>query len=141
MHCSGHCQITGNEQADALAKKGAKITQMHIRETSCHSIKPHLKQVFQSVYRHEIETNYPINCGNKKQPKYQTGLEERQLQNFDCALGMIAWVHIFTTMESAQTPTACYPASVNPWTETTSDNAPHYLIGRSVSDTGRPVQK
>ena len=29
----GHCQITGNEQADLLAKKGAKITQTYIRET------------------------------------------------------------------------------------------------------------
>ena len=28
----------------------------HIRETSYHSIKLHLKQVFQSVYRHELET-------------------------------------------------------------------------------------
>jgi len=27
----GHCQITGNEDADALAKKGAKITQTHTR--------------------------------------------------------------------------------------------------------------
>ena len=45
-----------NEQADALTKKGTKITQTHIRETFYHSIKLHLKQVFQSVYRHEIET-------------------------------------------------------------------------------------
>ena len=52
----GHCQIAGNEQADALAKKGAKITQSHIRETSYHSIKLHLNQVSQSVYRHELET-------------------------------------------------------------------------------------
>ena len=50
-----HCQIAGNEQADALAKRGAKITQTHIRETSYHSIKLHLKQVFQSLYRHELE--------------------------------------------------------------------------------------
>ena len=47
----GHCQIAGNEQDDALAKKGAKIRQTHIRETSYHSIKLHFKQVFQSVYR------------------------------------------------------------------------------------------
>jgi hypothetical protein len=52
----GHCQIAGNEQADALAEMGAKITQTHIRETSYHSIKLHLKQAFQSVYRHELET-------------------------------------------------------------------------------------
>jgi ribonuclease HI len=51
-----HCQIAGNEHADALAKKGAKITQTHTRETSYHSIKLHLKQVFQSVYRHALET-------------------------------------------------------------------------------------
>jgi len=38
------------------AKKGAKITQTHIRETSYYSFKLHLKQVFQSVYRHELET-------------------------------------------------------------------------------------
>ena len=25
----------------------------------------------------------------------------------------------------------------NPWTETTLDSVPHYLIGQSVSDTGR----
>jgi len=48
--------MAGNEQADALAKKGAKITQTHIRETSCHSIKLQLKQLFRSVYRRELET-------------------------------------------------------------------------------------
>src|SRR5215510_2546858 len=41
----GHCQITGNEHADALAKKCTKILQMHTRETSYHSIKLHLKQM------------------------------------------------------------------------------------------------
>ena len=30
--------MAGKEQADALVKKGAKITQTHIRETSYHSI-------------------------------------------------------------------------------------------------------
>jgi len=52
----GNCQITGNEQTDALAKKGTKITQTHIRETSCHFIKLHLRQVLKSVYRHQLET-------------------------------------------------------------------------------------
>ena len=51
----GLCQIAGNEHADALAKKRSKITQTHTRETSYHSIKLHLKQLFQSVYRHELE--------------------------------------------------------------------------------------
>ena len=36
--------------------RDAKITQTRIRETSYHSVKLHLKQVFQSVYRHELET-------------------------------------------------------------------------------------
>ena len=61
----------------------------------------------------------PINRGSKKHPNYQTCLEERQLQNFDCALGMIAWVHISTALGSALTPTVCYAASANPWTEIT----------------------
>ena len=52
----GHCQITGNEQADVLAKKSAKITQTYIRGTRYHSIKLHLKQAFRTVYRHELET-------------------------------------------------------------------------------------
>ena len=51
-----NCQIAGNEHADALAKKDAKITQTDIRETSYNFIKLHLKRVFQSVYRHELET-------------------------------------------------------------------------------------
>ena len=62
--------------------------------------------------------DYPINHGNKKQPKYQTGLEERQLQSSDCALGTIAWARISTALQSALTPTACYAASTNPWIET-----------------------
>jgi len=37
-------------------KKGAKITQIHIRDTSYRSVELLLKQVFQSVYRHELET-------------------------------------------------------------------------------------
>ena len=52
----GHCQIPGNEQGDLLAKKGAKITQTSIRETPYHSITLHLKQVFRSAHRHELET-------------------------------------------------------------------------------------
>ena len=48
-YITGHSQIAGNEYADTLAKKGAKITQTHIRETSYHSVKLHLKQVFQSA--------------------------------------------------------------------------------------------
>ena len=54
-----HCQIAGNEHADALAKKGAKITQTRIGETSYNSINLHLKHVFESVYRHELQTKLP----------------------------------------------------------------------------------
>jgi len=52
----GHSHIAGNEYADTLAKKGAKITQTHIRETSYHSIKLHLKQMFRSAHRQESGT-------------------------------------------------------------------------------------
>jgi hypothetical protein len=62
----GLCQIAGNEHVDALAKKGAKITQTHIRETSYMCIKLHLKQVFQSVYRLNWRQSYPKNHGSKK---------------------------------------------------------------------------
>jgi hypothetical protein len=77
----------------------------------------YLKQVFQIVYGHELEKKYPKNHGSKKLSKYQTG-QKGQLQNFDCALGVFAWVHIFTAVESVPTRTACYAASANPWTET-----------------------
>jgi hypothetical protein len=60
------------------------------------------------------------------------------LQNFDCALDTTAWVQIYTALESAPTPTACYAASTNPRTETIYDNVLHYLIGQNVGDTGRP---
>jgi ribonuclease HI len=36
----GLCQIAGNTEADALAKKDAKILQTHSTETSYHSINP-----------------------------------------------------------------------------------------------------
>ena len=38
---------------------------------------------------------------------------------FDCALGMTVWVHTFTALQSALTPTARYAVSANPRTETT----------------------
>ena len=33
-----HCQIAGNEAADSLAKKGARILQTHTTDLSYHSI-------------------------------------------------------------------------------------------------------
>jgi hypothetical protein len=74
-------------------------------------------------------------------PKYQAGQEERQLQNFDCASCMIAWEHIFTALEFVPTPAACCAVSTKPRTETILDDVPHYPVGESVSDTGRPGQK
>ena len=56
-------------------------------------------------------------------------------------LEMSAWEHIFTALEFAPTPTACCAASTKPWTETILDDVPHYPVGQSVSDTGRPGQK
>jgi len=40
-----------NVSVDTFIVKGAKITQ-----TTCHYIKRHLKQVFENVYRYELET-------------------------------------------------------------------------------------
>jgi len=83
----GHCQIAGNEHADALARKGAKITQTDIRETSNHSNKLHLKHVFQSVYRHELETKIS-----------QKNMEARNNQNTklakkkgSCRISIVRW--------------------------------------------------
>jgi hypothetical protein len=39
--------------------------------------------------------------------------KKKRLQNFDYALGMIAWVPIFIASESTLTPTAYYASSVN----------------------------
>ena len=102
-----------------MAKKGAKITQTHIRETSYHSIKLHLKQVFQSVYRHELETRLSHKSLKQETAKIPDWPRRKTVAEFRLALGMIAWVHIFTALESALTPTTCYAASANPWTETT----------------------
>ena len=62
----GHCQITGDEQADALAKKGAKIAQTHIRETSYHSIKLHLNRCSKVYTDVNWRQGSPINHGSKK---------------------------------------------------------------------------
>ena len=53
----------------------------------------------------------------------------RSLGGLVCPV-MTAWVRIFTALESAPTPAACYAASANPWTETIQDNVPHYLTFR-----------
>jgi len=50
-------------------------------------------------------------------------------------------VTFYLELEFVPTPTACCAASIKPRTETILDIVPHYLIGQSVSDTGRPGQK
>ena len=45
---------------------------------------------------------------------------------------------IYIALEFVPTPTACCAASTKPWTETILDDVPHYPVGQSVSDTGRP---
>jgi hypothetical protein len=113
----GHCQIAGNEHADALAKKGAKITQTHVRETSYRSIKLHLKQVFQGVYRYELETKLS-----------QKNMEARNNQNTRLAekkgsrrisIVLWAWLLGYTHAPYWNPPRPlCYATSTNPWTET-----------------------
>jgi hypothetical protein len=51
-------QRFNDAHADTLAKKGARITKTHIRETSYHCNKLNIKQMFQSVYRHKLETKF-----------------------------------------------------------------------------------
>jgi len=64
---------------NALVKKGANITPTHIRETSYRSIKLHLKQVFQSVNRHELETKLSQKPWKKEMTKIPDWQKERQL--------------------------------------------------------------
>jgi len=42
----------------------------------------------------------------------------KAVAEFRLCVGMFVWVHTFTALESAPTPTACYAVSANPWTET-----------------------
>jgi len=114
----GHSQIAGNKQADTLFKKCVKITQTHVRETSYYSIKPHLKQVFRSAYRQELGKKPSQKSWTQELAKIPDWPRRKQLQSFDCALGMIVWEPIFTALESVPTPTACCAASTKPWTET-----------------------
>ena len=62
----GHCQIAGNEHADTLARKVAKITQTHIGETCYRSIKLHLNRCFKVCTDMNWRQNYPKTHGSKK---------------------------------------------------------------------------
>jgi hypothetical protein len=84
----GHCQITGKEQADVLAKKGAKITQIYIRETPYRSVKLHLKQAFRSVYRHDLETR----LSHKPWTQEISKVTDRLAQKMDsCRVPTVRW--------------------------------------------------
>jgi len=74
--------------------------------------------VFQSAYRQELGTKLSQKPWTQELAKIPDCPRRKQLQNFDCALGMIAWEHISTALESVPTPTACCAASTKPWTET-----------------------
>ena len=71
-------------------KRGAKITQTHIRDTSYHSIKLHLKQMFQSVYRHELQTKLSQKPWKQEitkiraRPRRKTVAEFRLYVGHDC---------------------------------------------------------
>jgi hypothetical protein len=58
----GHCQIAGNEHADALAKKGTKILQTHTREAS-HNI-AHIEllpvKLTANDENFQISTKFPV---------------------------------------------------------------------------------
>jgi hypothetical protein len=80
----------GNEHVDAMAKNGAKITQTTIRETPYRCIKLPLKQLFQSVYGHELEAK--LSQKPRKQeiakipdwPRRKTVAEFRLCVGHDC---------------------------------------------------------
>ena len=63
-------------------------------------ISVHLKQVFRSAHRHELETR----LSHKPWTEEISKVTDWQLQSSDCALGMIAWVHISTALESTLNP-------------------------------------
>ena len=83
----GHCQIAGNEHADELAKMGAKITQTHVRETSYHSIKLHLKQVFRSACRQELGTKLPQKSWPQESAKIPDWPRRKAVAEFRLCVG------------------------------------------------------
>jgi len=68
-------------------KKGAKIAQTYIRETPYLSIKPHLKQVFQSAYRHELETRLSHKLWTQEISKLADWPRRRAVAEFRLCVG------------------------------------------------------
>lgn len=71
----GHCQIHGNEQADALDKKGTTILQINQQDASYHTAKLHLKKITKHSFQQELlartsqkimASRYPLQPGLAK---------------------------------------------------------------------------
>lgn len=50
----GHCKMYGNEQADELTKNGESTLQKVKRDTSCQSVKLHIKKLLQDSNKQEL---------------------------------------------------------------------------------------
>jgi len=109
---------SGNEHADALAKNGAKITQTHIRETSYNSIKLHLKQVFQSVYRHKLETKLSQKPWKQEIAKIPDWPRKMAVAEFRICVGHDCLGTYLHRIGIRPDPYCMYADSANPWTET-----------------------
>ena len=124
-------------------KKGAKITQTHIRETSYHSIKLYLKQVFQSVYRHELETKLSQKPWKQEIAKIPGWPRRKAIAEFRLCVGHdILGTHLHRT--GIRPDPYCMLCSLYEPMDRNhlgQCSLPHYLIGQNVSDTGRPGQK
>jgi len=107
-----------SESKAALEKKGAKITQAYTRETFYHSIKLHFKQVFQSVYRHELETKLFQKPWKQEIAKIPEWPRRKAVAEFRLCIGHDCLGKHLHRIGIPPTPTACYAASTNPWTET-----------------------
>ena len=70
-----------------LAKKGAKIRQTHVRETSYHSIKLHLKQVFRSAYRQELGTELSKKLWTQELAKIPVSPRRKAVAEFRLCVG------------------------------------------------------
>ena len=75
-----HCQITGNEAADSLAKKGARILQTHSNDLSYHSVKLYIRQFFNKLQKEDIEQK--IKDKHWKKEIFQVGLTGQK--NISC---------------------------------------------------------
>jgi len=137
----GHCQIAGNEQADVLAKNGAKITQTHIREISYRPIKLHLKQVFHSAYRHELETRLSHKPWKQEIAKIPDWPRRKAVTEFRLCLGQDCLCTHLHRIGIRPDPYCMLCSLREPMDRNHLGPCTALLIGQSVSDTGGPGQK